>query len=54
MDVSDRVQPPGGRSETDTNAGFVFPGGPPSDLFLFWPGTLEASWDRAVVSQKGF
>lgn len=54
LDDSDRVQLSGGRSEMDTNAGFVFPRGPLSDLFLFWPGTLELSWDRAVVSEKAF
>lgn len=37
----------------DTNAGFVFAGGPPSDLFLFWPGSLEPSWDRCCF-QKSF
>lgn len=38
----------------DTNAVFVFPGGPPSDLSLFLPGTLEPSWDRTLVSEKAF
>lgn len=39
--------------EMDTNTGFVVPGGPPSDLFLFWPSTQEHSWDCAV-SEKAF
>lgn len=38
----------------DTNVRFVFPGGPPSDLFPSWPGTLKPSWDQVVVSENAF
>lgn len=36
----------------DPNVGFVIPGGPPSDLFLFRP--LKPSWDHVVVPESAF
>lgn len=36
----------------DPGVGSVIPGGPPSDLFLFWP--LKPSWDHVVVPENAF
>lgn len=52
--TGDSDRPTSTRQIRDGHSGFVVPAGPPSDLFLFWPGTPEPSRDRALLSGKGF